>query len=150
MSTFQFTGYVGREPEVKNVNGSKLLSVSVAYSTGKDDPTLWVDVACWGPMGERLAGTIKKKDLVFCSASVRQISAYIKKNGEVGQSMRATGHYIKVLEKPNTASHHTGSSSGSDWSSNNKSENSWGSNGGGSNGEGSNWGAKQDKDEIPF
>ena len=42
MSTFQFTGYVGREPEVKNVNGSKLLSVSVAYSTGKDDPTLWV------------------------------------------------------------------------------------------------------------
>lgn len=145
MSTMQFTGFVGSEPEVKTVRDSNLLSISVAFSTGRDDQTVWIEVACWGPMGERLTGKVKKGDFVFCTGTIRKVSAYQKKSGDIGQSIQVTGAYVRVLEKDSSGGDRGGSNG-------NKTPTApgggWG--GGKSNG-GGGWGnTSNGSDPVPF
>lgn len=152
MSTMQFTGFVGSQPEKKSVKGSSLLSVSVAYSTGRDEPTVWIEVACWGPMGERLADTVKKGDFVFCTGTIRKVSAYQKKNGDIGQSIQMTGSYCRVLEKGAGGGSSNGggggskppSSNGGGWGGGSNSNSNSGGWGGGSNNN------NNGNDGIPF
>ena len=136
MSTMQFTGFVGSPPEKKSVRGSNLLSISVAFSTGRDEPTVWIEVACWGPMGERLSETVKKGDFVFCTGTIRKISAYQKKNGDIGQSIQLTGSYCRVLEKGSGSSGYSQGngnrppppSGGGGWGSGGSTTGGWGGN----------------------
>lgn len=52
---FQVVGHLGRDPERKTTqSGKDMVSGSIAYSDGKDKPTLWVNWLAFGKTGEYL------------------------------------------------------------------------------------------------
>lgn len=62
------TGYVAKDPEPK-ANG-KAMGFSVPVSKGKDQPTTWVRVTCWGKTAEYVAQYIKKGALITASGTL--------------------------------------------------------------------------------
>lgn len=62
------TGYVAKDPEAR-ANG-KAMGFSVPVSKGKDKPTTWVRVTCWGQTAEFVGQYIKKGSLVTCTGEI--------------------------------------------------------------------------------
>ena len=54
MIILSITGRVGRDAEIKDVNGKQLISFSIASSQGKDKPPIWYKCDYWrqGRVGE--------------------------------------------------------------------------------------------------
>ena len=61
-------GYVAKDPEPR-ANG-KAVGFSVPVSKGKDKPTTWVRVTCWGKTAEFVSQYVKKGSLVSCSGDI--------------------------------------------------------------------------------
>jgi single-strand DNA-binding protein len=62
------TGYVAKDPEAR-ANG-KAMGFSVPVSKGKDKPTTWVRVTCWGKTAEFVGQYIRKGSLVTCAGEI--------------------------------------------------------------------------------
>ena len=62
MITLKFTGHVGRDAEIKEVNGKQVLKFSVACKQGKDEPVIWVNCDYW--TGTKVGEFIKKGILI--------------------------------------------------------------------------------------
>lgn len=62
MNTIFFTGNVGKDAEVRTVNGTDVcnFNVAVRQGFGRDAPTEWYRVAVWGNRASSLVGHIKK------------------------------------------------------------------------------------------
>lgn len=62
MNTVFFTGNVGKDAEVRTVNGTDVCNFNVAVKQGfsRDAPTEWYRVAVWGTRANSLAGHITK------------------------------------------------------------------------------------------
>ena len=60
-------GYVAKDPEAR---GNGPMGFSIPVSKGKDKPTTWVRVSCWGKTAEYVAQYIKKGSLVSVSGSI--------------------------------------------------------------------------------
>ena len=62
MNTVFFTGNVGKDAEVRTVNGTDVCNFSVAVKQGfsRDAPTEWYRVAVWGQRANQLAQYITK------------------------------------------------------------------------------------------
>jgi single-strand DNA-binding protein len=62
MNTVFFTGNVGKDAEVRTVNGTDVCNFNVAVRQGfsRDANTEWYRVAVWGTRANSLAGHIKK------------------------------------------------------------------------------------------
>lgn len=62
MNTLFFTGNVGKDGEVRTVNGTDVLNFNVAVKQGfsRDAPTEWYRVAVWGQRANSLAEHVKK------------------------------------------------------------------------------------------
>jgi len=62
MNTIFFTGNVGRDAEVRTVNGTDVCNFTVAVKQGfsRDAPTEWYRVAVWGSRGSSLAQYVTK------------------------------------------------------------------------------------------
>lgn len=67
MNKFLFTGRLGRDSELKNVNGKTLLSFNVAVDSGFGDKktTNWVQCNLWGKRAESLNPYLKKGIKIF-------------------------------------------------------------------------------------
>jgi single-strand DNA-binding protein len=61
-------GYVAKDPEPK-ANG-KAVGFSIPVSKGKDKPTTWVRVTCWGKTAEFVSQYVKKGSLVSCAGDI--------------------------------------------------------------------------------
>jgi single-strand DNA-binding protein len=60
-------GYVAKDPEAR---GNGPMGFSIPVSKGKDKPTTWVRVSCWGKTADYVAQYIKKGSLVSVSGSI--------------------------------------------------------------------------------
>lgn len=62
MNTIFFTGNVGRDAEVRTVNGSDVCNFTVAVRQGfsRDAKSEWYRVAVWGSRANQISGYIKK------------------------------------------------------------------------------------------
>lgn len=62
MNTIFFTGNVGKDAEVRTVNGTDVCNFNVAVRQGfsRDAPTEWYRVAVWGQRANTLAEHVKK------------------------------------------------------------------------------------------
>jgi single-strand DNA-binding protein len=71
-NVFSFTGSLGRNAELKNVNGQDLLNFAVANSVGFGDKktTLWVDATLWGQRAVKAAPYLLKGQSVFVSGEL--------------------------------------------------------------------------------
>ncbi len=62
MNTIFFTGNVGKDAEVRTVNGTDVCNFNVAVRQGfsRDARSEWYRVAVWGQRANQIAGHIKK------------------------------------------------------------------------------------------
>jgi len=72
-----FAGYIGRTPEIKEVNGTKLAVVNVASTrTWKDkdgnkkDDTTWMQVNVWGKQAEIIERFFDKGTGIYVKGSI--------------------------------------------------------------------------------
>jgi single-strand DNA-binding protein len=70
----QFIGNLGKDPEVKEINGNKVAQFSLACSESytnkageKIDATEWVNIVAWGKLAEIIEKWVKKGDKVYVS-----------------------------------------------------------------------------------
>lgn len=84
------TGYVAKDPEAK-ANGPVTFSVPV--SKGKDKPTTWVRVTCWGKTAEFVAQYVKKGSLVTCSGDI-ELREFDGKQGKM-QSLELNAQSVQ-------------------------------------------------------
>ena len=78
-NSFNASGNIARDGELKNINGNSILNFVVANSVGFGDKktTLWLDCSLFGKRAESVAPYIKKGQSVFISGelSTREYAA---------------------------------------------------------------------------
>lgn len=98
----QVTGFVGSEPQVKEVGEQRVVSFSLAVnrktSNGKQQ-TLWVRVNAWNGLAEVAVKYIRKSSLIQCEAAWLRPSAWIDQNGEPCVSLDLDASRITLLDR---------------------------------------------------
>ncbi len=102
---FQFTGNVGRDAEVKSVNGKTVLEYSVGVYAGKDkegnSQTLWVTCSKWYAENQQVnqLDLVKKGDLVLIDARPNPVRIYTTNAGQQGASLEVMINRSEVLKR---------------------------------------------------
>lgn len=101
MRAIAIAGRVGRDGELKDAGGTKVLKFSVATnSRKKDDDAVWFDVDVWGTRGEVLAPMIGKGREIAVSGEL----STREHNGKTYLSIRAD-QVTLVGPRPDAAEH---------------------------------------------
>ena len=101
----QFIGNVGRDAEVKSVNGKTVLEYSVGVYAGKDkdgnSQTLWVNCSKWYQTDQQVnqMDLVKKGDLVFIDARPSPVRIYTTASGQQGASFEVMINRSQVLKR---------------------------------------------------
>ena len=97
----QITGFVGSEPQVKDVGEQRVVSFSLAVnrktSSGKQQ-TLWLRVNAWNGLGDVVIKYVRKSSLIQCEATWLRPSAWIDQNGEARVSLDLDASRITLLD----------------------------------------------------
>jgi single-stranded DNA-binding protein len=98
----QITGFVGSEPQVKEVGEQRVVSFSLAVnrktSSGKQQ-TLWVRVNAWNGLGDVVVKYVRKSSLIQCETNWLRPSAWIDQNGEACVSLDLDASRITLLDR---------------------------------------------------
>lgn len=100
MNVFSFTGNLGQDPELRDVNGNQVLNMSVANNVGYGDnqKTLWVRCAIWGQRAQSLYPILSKGKTVFVSGTL-DLSTYQKNDGGEGYNLDLNVKDIRILSR---------------------------------------------------
>lgn len=98
LNSFDFTGNLGRDPELRNLpSGKTVCSFSVAVAMFGDRPTLWVDVSVWGSAAESCAKYLSKGSSVAIHGRVDEVASFQRKDGETGVSLRVSTRDVSFI-----------------------------------------------------
>lgn len=101
----QVTGFVGSEPQMKEVGEQRVASFSLAVnrktSSGKQQ-TLWVRVNAWNGLADVAVKYIRKSSRIQCEAAWLRPSAWIDQNGEPRVSLDPDANRIILLDRVTT------------------------------------------------
>lgn len=87
LNSCQFTGNLGRDPELREAAGKDVCSFSLAVEQfGRDAETLWLDVSVWGASAVNVERYCSKGSQVAVSGRVG-LRTYTKKDGTMGASV---------------------------------------------------------------
>lgn len=93
MQKTQIIGTLGKDAEVKEVNGKQVANFSVAVNNGKDRPATWYECALWDK--PNIYPYIRKGDKIYCEGSA-SADAYLKDGAAVGK-LRLTVFQVELL-----------------------------------------------------
>lgn len=87
--TGQFTGNVGRDPELKTTpNGNMVANFSVAVRqrkvNGQDPPARWVKVEIWGKAAEYVTDYVRRGDTVMVYGELMPPELFTRRDGSQG------------------------------------------------------------------
>lgn len=87
--TGQFTGNVGRDPELKTTpSGSMVANFSVAVRqrkvNGQDPPARWVKVEIWGKAAEYVTDYVRRGDTVMVYGELMPPEVFTRRDGTQG------------------------------------------------------------------
>ena len=100
--SMQVTGFVGGEPQVKEVGEQRVASFSVAVSRksgGGKKQTLWVRVNCWNKLADVAEQYIRKGSLVQVSAEWLRPSAWVDQTGTAQASLDIDANRLVLLDR---------------------------------------------------
>ena len=100
--SMQVTGFVGGEPQVKEVGEQRVASFSVAVSRkngGGKKQTLWVRVNCWNKLADVAEQYIRKGSLVQVSAEWLRPSAWVDQTGTAQASLDIDASRLVLLDR---------------------------------------------------
>lgn len=99
----QLIGNVGQDPEVKEVNGNKVASFSLATTERYKDKsgevktlTEWHNVSIWGKLAEIVEKYVKKGSKLYIEGKIKTDS--YEKDGVKKYTTRIIGSEIKMLD----------------------------------------------------
>lgn len=98
----QVTGFVGGEPQVKEVGEQRVASFSVAVSRkngGGKKVTLWVRVNCWNKLADVAAQYVHKGSLVQVTAEWLRPSAWVDQGGAPQASVDIDAARLVLLDR---------------------------------------------------
>lgn len=98
----QVTGFVGGEPQIKEVGEQHVASFSVAVSRkngGGKKVTLWVRVNCWNKLADIAIQYIHKGSLVQVSAEWLRPSAWVDQSGTPQASLDMDANRLVLLDR---------------------------------------------------
>ena len=87
----QVTGFVGSDPQVREVGEQRVASFSVAVSRKNragEKLTLWVRVNCWNRLADIAVQYVRKGSLVQASAEWLRPSAWTDQSCEFQRNLR--------------------------------------------------------------
>ena len=94
------SGNLGRDSELRTVNGDNGLNFAIGVSVGsKDKPdVMWVDAALWGKRASVLQASLSKGAKVTVSGAIK-LEAYVAKDGTNKTRLRLTVDQIDLPPK---------------------------------------------------
>jgi single-strand DNA-binding protein len=98
----QVTGFVGSDPQVRQVGEQSVTSFSVAVSRKNragEKLTLWVRVNCWNKLGEVAAQYVRKGSLVQATAEWLRPSAWVDQSGTPQPSLDMDANRLVLLDR---------------------------------------------------
>jgi len=98
----QVTGYVGSDPQVRQVGEQQVASFSVAVSRktrSGDKQTVWVRVSCWNKLAEIAAKYVRKGSLVQVTAEWLRPSAWMDQTGTPQPSLDIDANRLVLLDR---------------------------------------------------
>lgn len=98
LNSFDFTGRLGKDPELRSLDGGKeVCNFSVAIDRYGDKPTLWVDVAVWGAGAAPCAKHLSKGSEVAVHGQIEEVRAYQTKAGEPGATLKVSTRDVTFI-----------------------------------------------------
>ena len=98
----QVTGFVGSDPQVRQVGEQSVTSFSVAVSRKNragEKQILWVRVNCWNKLGEVAAQYVRKGSLVQVTAEWLRPSAWVDQSGTPQPSLDMDANRLVLLDR---------------------------------------------------
>jgi single-strand DNA-binding protein len=98
----QVTGYVGSDPQVRQVGEQSVASFSVAVSRKNragEKQTLWVRVNCWNRLSEVASQFVKKGSLIQASSEWLRPSAWTDQTGTPQASLDMDANRLVLLDR---------------------------------------------------
>lgn len=98
----QMTGFVGSDPQVRQVGDQSVASFSVAVSRktrNGEKQTLWVRVNCWNKLAEVAAQYVRKGSLVQVTAEWLRLSAWTDQSGTPQPSLDIDASRLILLDR---------------------------------------------------
>ena len=91
------TGNLGRDAEIKEINGQRYIAGSVAHSAGKDKPTTWVKFMY--RIGERstLQNLLRSGAKIFVRGDL-QVGTFTMKDGSHAVDITVWANKIEILQ----------------------------------------------------
>ena len=95
------TGFVGNDPQVREVGEQRVASFSVAVNRKVNDQqqTLWVRVNCWNRLCEIAEQFVHRGSLVSATAEWMRPSAWIDQSGNPQASMDINANRLILLDR---------------------------------------------------
>ncbi|MBK9748873.1 MAG: single-stranded DNA-binding protein [Chloroflexi bacterium] len=98
----QVTGFVGSDPQVRQVGEQSVASFSVAVSRKNragEKQTLWVRVNCWNKLSDVAAQYVRKGSLVQVTAEWLRPSAWVDQSGTPQPSLDMDANRLVLLDR---------------------------------------------------
>lgn len=98
----QMTGFVGSDPQVRQVGEQSVASFSVAVSRKNragDKQTVWVRVNCWNKLSDVAEQYVRKGSLVQVMAEWLRPSAWIDQSGTPQPSLDIDANRLVLLDR---------------------------------------------------
>jgi single-strand DNA-binding protein len=98
----QITGFVGSDPQVRQVGEQSVAAFSVAVSRKNragEKQTLWVRVNCWNKLSDVAAQYVKKGSLVQVTAEWLRLSAWTDQSGTPQPSLDIDANRLVLLDR---------------------------------------------------
>lgn len=96
------TGFVGSEPQVREVGEQRVASFSLAVNRKNgsgEQQTLWVRVNCWNKLADVAAEYIHKGSLVQVTTEWMRPSAWIDQSGSAQASVDLDANRLVLLDR---------------------------------------------------
>jgi single-strand DNA-binding protein len=102
MINISVTGFVGSEPQVREVGEQRVASFSVAVNRKNGNgqkQTLWVRVNCWNKLADVAAEYVRKGSMVQVTTEWMRPSAWVDQNGNPQASLDMDVDRLILLER---------------------------------------------------
>jgi single-strand DNA-binding protein len=98
----QVTGFVGSDPQVRQVGEQRVASFSLAVSRKNragEKQTVWVRVNCWNKLSDVAEQYVRKGSLVQVTAEWLRLSAWTDQSGTAQPSLDIDAARLVLLDR---------------------------------------------------
>lgn len=102
MINISVTGFVGSEPQVREVGEQRVASFSMAVNrknSGGQKQTLWVRVNCWNKLADVASEYVHKGSLVQVTTEWMRPSAWVDQGGTPQASVDLDANRLVLLDR---------------------------------------------------